>query len=84
MVKFSSGSHMIGPIANKLRDILGNHQEGFDRYPGRLATRNVPVPVATTTNTQAFIENSLKGSGDSTQNIDLWDIECSYRLADAR
>ncbi|PTB63731.1 hypothetical protein BBK36DRAFT_1126010 [Trichoderma citrinoviride] len=75
MVKFSSGSHMIGPIANKLRDILGNHQEGFDRYPGRLATRNVPVPAATTTNTQAFKENSLKRPGDSTQNIDLWDIE---------
>ncbi|KAL7815736.1 hypothetical protein V8C26DRAFT_103026 [Trichoderma gracile] len=82
MVKLSYGSHMIGLIANKLREILGNQQQDFDRFSRRSATRSVPVPAITTTTTtttttsttQAFEEDTSKGSPDLNQIFDLWDV----------
>ncbi|KAK4077032.1 uncharacterized protein Triagg1_3999 [Trichoderma aggressivum f. europaeum] len=67
MVKFSPGNHIIGPIANTLRNILQNDQGALSQYPERLATLNLPkIP-----------SNIITLANHSSR--DIWDLESTIQ-----
>ncbi|KAL7810778.1 hypothetical protein V8C44DRAFT_350038 [Trichoderma aethiopicum] len=74
MVKFSSGSHMIGPIACKLRDVVASCHRDLGHDLTHLATGNGPVPAKSTI-TQALVKNSTRDVEELNRNLDLWDFD---------
>ncbi|KAJ4857760.1 hypothetical protein T069G_08657 [Trichoderma breve] len=64
MVKLSPGSHVIGPIANRLRHILSNDLDTHSQYLERLATHNLATVLS---NNKTFTDNSSRG---------IWDLKC--------
>lgn len=68
MVKFSSGSHVIGPIANKLRDIIGKDQVDIGQNSECLVTHKLQtIPT--------LIENNVTNNKDPSQDLDFWDLD---------
>lgn len=74
MVKFSSGSHMIGPIACKLRDVVASCHHDLGHDSTHSATGNGPVPAKSTI-TQALVNNSTRDIEEFNRNLDLWDFD---------
>ncbi|KAL7906988.1 hypothetical protein GGI35DRAFT_482355 [Trichoderma velutinum] len=67
MVKFSPGSHIIGPLANTLRNILQNDQDADSQYLERLAIRNLPKIFSN------IITLTNHSSGD------IWDLKSTIK-----
>jgi hypothetical protein len=65
---------MIGPIANKLRDVVASHCHDLGHDSKPLATRILSVP-ANPTITQASMESSSKDTGHPNPNLDLWNLD---------
>ncbi|PTB72047.1 hypothetical protein M440DRAFT_1405803 [Trichoderma longibrachiatum ATCC 18648] len=74
MVKFSSESHMIGPIACKLRDVVGSDHRDLGHDSTHLATGNGLIPAKSTI-TQALVNNNTRDIEDLNRNLDLWDFD---------
>ncbi|KAL7931669.1 hypothetical protein V8C35DRAFT_323523 [Trichoderma chlorosporum] len=74
MVKFSSGNHTIGLIANKLQEILGNEQRDLAQDSEFLAVPQTPaMPPITTT---LINSNSID---DPSKDLDFWDMDTIIR-----
>lgn len=70
MVKFSPGSHIIDPIANILREIIGNKQDDIGRDADGLTTENLQKMRYTAA---ALTGNNVDDDKDPSKDLDFWD-----------